>query len=165
MARKSYAVLLAYESEETGHLYFPIKRDDAPRYAGMPQFFGGTNNPGESDRDAIKREMLEESNGKLTLEPGGLQLVYRADAGGNELAFYVAENFKGHNFLGPLPDNPEMKSIDKFMVTVDAGDTIEDLLQRVHIVPSEEFTESETYEAFNKAIEYAELPVAARQQE
>ncbi|MEK1913522.1 MAG: NUDIX hydrolase, partial [Pseudomonas chlororaphis] len=60
MTDKAYAILLHSEDEDNGYLYFPIKRNNLV-YGGMPQFFGGTKNAGESDHDTIAREMKEES--------------------------------------------------------------------------------------------------------
>lgn len=154
MPNKAYAILFAASSEDDGYLYFPIKREGL-QYGGMPQFFGGTKDPGESDRDTIAREMQEESDGKITLQAGGLTLVYKTNVGGSTYSFYVAENFSGANFLGPLK-NPEMARIDKFFVQYNAGDDIQDLLKKLKIQPTEEFIESATYKAFDEAIKWSE---------
>ncbi|MBL6449587.1 NUDIX hydrolase [Fulvivirga sp. 29W222] len=154
MPNKAYAILFASTSEDDGYLYFPIKREGR-EYGGMPQFFGGTKDPGESDRDTIAREMREESDEKISLQPGALTQVYRTNVAGSTYSFYVAENFSGNNFLGPLK-NPEMASIDKFFVQFDAGDDIKDLLRKLKITPTQQFEESTTYEAFDAAIKWAE---------
>ena len=161
MPDKAYAILLTSfeDDDESGYLYFPIKRAGLP-YAGMPQFFGGTKNVNESDRDAIRREMLEESDAKITLEPGGLTRVHSATVGGSRYSFYVATRFSGHGFLGPLK-NGEMSSIRRFFVQVGQRQNMEDLLRSLAIVPSEEFMESETYVAFERAIEWSEMEIRA----
>lgn len=164
MAEKAYAILYAgVEDEESGYLYFPIARDGRT-YGGMPQFFGGTQNAGESDRDTIAREMAEESDQQLALQPGGLTLVYSTQVGGDDYSFYVAENWTGKHFLGPLK-NAEMASIQKFLVQSGEEDTIEDLMRLQGIVPSEAFAKSETYTAFDKAIQWAEPGLAARRRD
>jgi len=154
MVDKAYAILLHSEDEDNGYLYFPIKRNNLV-YGGMPQFFGGTKNAGESDHDTIAREMYEESDGKVTLGPGGLSSVYKSRVGNNNYAFYVAENYEGTNFLGSLT-NSEMSSIQQFFVQVGQQDDVEDLLKSLKIVPTEEFAASETYMAFNRAIAWSE---------
>ncbi|WP_265273969.1 alpha-helical pore-forming toxin family protein [Nostoc sp. KVJ3] len=121
----------------------------------MPQFFGGTKNIGESDRDTILREMQEESDQTLTLKPGGLTRIYTQNVGSDQYNFYVATNFSGQNFLGTLK-NPEMKSITRFLVQIGADNTIKDLLQRLNTIPTPKFTNSETYTAFDKAIKWSE---------
>lgn len=157
MPDKAYAILYSrIEGLDAGNLYFPIKRNDSPNYAGMPQFFGGTKNDGESDRQTIAREMLEESNDQITLGTGGLTQIHHAIVLGSSYNFYVAENFNGVHFVGPLTNNPEMKSIEKFYALQGEIDTIEDLLQRLGIMISVAFAQSETYTAFTKAIEWAE---------
>lgn len=157
MPNKAFAILLRYDDEDTGYLYFPIKRDHAHDYAGMPQFFGGTKNLGETDRETIAREMAEESNDKVTLARGPLRRVYQyVTAGGSTYNFYVTENFEGRDFLGPLEGNPEMKAIERFLVQRGQDDTLEDLLRSLHIVPSEAFEESATAEAFARAIRDSE---------
>jgi|GEM_PF-1292256 hypothetical protein len=154
MPNKAYAILLDIIDEDDGYLYFPIKRDGQV-YGGMPQFFGGTKNIGESDRDTILREMQEESDQQLTLKPGGLTRIHSQNIGGSKYNFYIATEFSGQNFLGPLK-NPEMQSITRFLVQIGAENTVEDLLERLNIIPTEEFTESETYTAFDKAIQWSE---------
>lgn len=148
MPDKAYAVLIDWDS---GYLYFPIKRSNP--YADMPVFFGGTKNGGESDRECIAREMLEESDEKLTLEAGDLTRVHSANVGGSTLNFYVSGSWSGNDFLGPL-ENAEMKRIDRFYVEEGGEDTVEDLLHRLDIVPTQEFTQSETYTAWDYALAY-----------
>ncbi|AZD01775.1 NUDIX hydrolase [Pseudomonas chlororaphis] len=154
MTDKAYAILLYSEDEDNGYLYFPIKRANLV-YGGMPQFFGGTKNAGETDHDTIAREMKEESDGKITLGAGGLTSIYKSRVGNNNYSFYVAENYQGKNFLGSLT-NSEMSSIQQFFVQIGQEDDVEDLLKSLKIVPTAEFIESETYEAFNKAIAWSE---------
>lgn len=155
MPNKAYAIILDIEDEDNGYLYFPIKRNNLV-YGGMPQFFGGTKNNGESDQATIAREMKEESDGKITLEKGGLVLVYSAQFELNiSYNFYVAQNFSGKNFLGNLTNN-EMAKIEKFFVQIGQTDEVDDLLKMLNIVPSEEFHRSETYTAFDKAIRWSE---------
>lgn len=81
--------------------------------------------------------------------------IYKSRVGNNNYSFYVAENYQGKNFLGSLT-NSEMSSIQQFFVQVGQQDDVEDLLKSLKIVPTAEFTESETYEAFNKAIAWSE---------
>ncbi|MCH7410675.1 hypothetical protein MM239_14805 [Belliella sp. DSM 111904] len=154
MPNKAYAILFVTVSKDDGYLYFPIKREGR-RYGGMPQFFGGSKDEHESDRDTIAREMLEESDGKLTLQSGGLSLIYKSQVGINTYSFYVAESFSGSHFLGPL-QNDEMARIDRFLVQYDAGNDVEDLLYKLNIQGTEEFYESETCKAFEKAISWSE---------
>lgn len=155
MPNKAYAILLHSEDEDNGYLYFPIKRADRI-YGGMPQFFGGTKEGDETDWDTIAREMQEESDGKITLEKGGLNRIHTAtNIKGDRYNFYVAERYKGNHFLGPL-NNQEMASINAFFIQIGGEDDVEDLLQALKIVPTEEFVKSETYTAFNKAIEWSE---------
>ena len=153
MPNKAYAILLSMEDEFNGNIYFPIKRDGY--CAGMPQFFGGTKNAGESDRDTIAREMLEESDNQITLEAGGLSLIYKGIVDGYIYNFYVATNYSGQHFLGALT-NLEMASIQKFLIQVGGGENTEDLLRSLDIEESEEFATSETYTAFDCAIEWSE---------
>lgn len=154
MPDKAYAILLDIIDEDDGYLYFPIKRDGQV-FGEMPQFFGGTKNNGENDRDTILREMQEESDQKLTLKPGGLIRIHSQNVRGDQYNFYIATNFSGQNFLGSLK-NPEMQSITRFLVQIEGGNTVEDLLERLNIIPTEEFTRSETYTAFDKAIQWSE---------
>jgi len=154
MPNKAYAILLNLIDEDSGYIYFPIKRENQP-FGGMPQFFGGTKEGSESDRDTINRELKEESDGKLSLKPGKLNLVYKGNIGNNIYNFYVTENYSGSNFLGPLK-NPEMSSIENFFVQIDEEDNVDDLLRRLKIIPTEEFVRSETYMAFDKAIKWSE---------
>lgn len=158
MAHKAYAILFRETSDDFGELYFPIKRDDK-KYGGMPQFFGGTAMRGEDDWKVIAREINEESDGKITLKQDGLHLMHSTEAEGNTLNFYVAVNFSGTHFLGPL-NNEEMQKIAKFPVQFEYRDedkdTTEDLLNSLNIVPSEEFCLSETYAAFDEAIKWSE---------
>lgn len=149
MPDKAYAILLG-----TTQLFFPIKRDGL-RYGGMPQFFGGTKNAGESDRDTIAREMAEESDQKLSLRPGGLTRVYSTTVNGDQYNFYVATNYTGQHFLGPL-QNAEMQSIAAFTIDIGGGDDILNLLAALRIVPTEDFSRSETYTAFDQAIAWSE---------
>lgn len=163
MADKAYAILYASIDEDNGYLYFPIARDGRT-YGGMPQFFGGTKNAGESDRDTIAREMAEESDDQITLQAGGLTRVFATPVGGDNYAFYVAENWTGQHFLGPLRNN-EMASIQKFLVRRGEEDTIEDLMTLQKIVPSLAFAQSATYTAFDKAIQWAEPGLDARRRD
>lgn len=157
MPDKAYAILYRrIEGLSAGNLYFPIKRNDSLNYAGMPQFFGGTQNSNESDRETIAREMLEESNNQIILKSGGLNKIYQSDVLGSKYNFYVAMNFSGENFLGRLENNLEMKSIQKFYALDGESDTIEDLLQRLGIIESIPFAQSETYTAFTEAIKWVE---------
>jgi 8-oxo-dGTP diphosphatase len=162
MPNKAFAILYRrIQGLDAGYLYFPLKRNNSPNYAGMPQFFGGTKNANESDRDTIAREMLEESNDQLTLGSGGLTLIHHAiiPANGSLFTFYVAENWSGANFLGPLQNNPEMKSIQKFYALEGGEDTTADLLRSLGIVPSLAFGASETYHAFEHVLVWAQQEV------
>jgi 8-oxo-dGTP diphosphatase len=105
MPSKAYAILMSIRDDDDdddddddyseGYFYFPIKR--AGRiYGGMPQFFGGTKQDGENDWDTIAREMAEESDDKITLEHGHLDLVYSyTENGRDKYNFYVASNYRG----------------------------------------------------------------------
>lgn len=148
---KAYAVIF---DETNSNLIFPIKRDGLV-YGGMPQFFGGTKKPGESDRECIEREMQEESDGKLSLLKGKLHRVHMQVIKGMRYKFYVTTNFAGNNYLGPLT-NPEMQAIDKFYVEEDAKvpDSTAELLERLKIDPTVEFVDSATYSGFNEALEW-----------
>ena len=154
MPNKAYAILLYSQDEDNGYLYFPIKRAGRA-YGGMPQFFGGTKQQNESDRQTIDREMREESDDKLHLQSGGLTLIHKANVNGSTYSFYVAENYAGANFLGPLK-NEEMASIESFFVQIGAGNDIDDLLRKLKITPGDDFKQSETYVAFQKGIEWSE---------
>lgn len=154
MPNKAYAILLSVEDEDNGSIYFPIKREGR-NYGGMPQFFGGTKEGNESDRETIDRELQEESDNKLSLKFGDLTLVHDANINGDSYKFYVAQHYEGMHFLGPLK-NDEMSRIESFFVQISAEDDIENLLTKLKIVPSEVFTQSETYEAFDKAIKWCE---------
>lgn len=154
MADKAYAILFQSEDTENGYIYLPFKRDGLD-YAGMPQFFGGTQNQGESDRDTIARELAEESDNKITLSSGGLFQIQNSKVGQDTYTFYVATNYTGSQFLGPLK-NPEMSKIEKYLVQKGGESDVEDLLSFFNIVPSLPFTESETYTAFTAAIKWCE---------
>lgn len=155
MPHKAYAIVLSCEDEDNGHLYFPIKRAGRD-YGGMPQFFGGTKNAGEADRTTIDREMNEESDGKIRLSGnGGLIKIHSAAAGADRYNFYIVTKYSGRHFLGPL-QNAEMASIRKFFVQIDQEDGIEQMLRALGIVPTEDFSQSQTYVAFDKAIRWSE---------
>jgi hypothetical protein len=154
MADKAYAILLNAEDNDNGYLYFPFKRAGR-EYGRMPQFFGGTKNEGESDRDTIARELAEESDNKVTLQSGGLTKIHSAKVDTDNYSFYVAINFTGSQFLGPL-NNPEMAKIEKYLVQIGQRDDIGDLLKFFSVVPTLPFSESETYKAFDKAIAWSQ---------
>lgn len=154
MPDKAYTILYAGVDEDSGYLVFPIKRTGRA-YAGMPQFFGGTKNAGESNRETIARELSEESDGKLTLKSGGLKQVYSTTVGPDRYSFYVAENFSGSHYIGSLK-NAEMQSITRFLVQTGNDSDMEDLMNSLKIVPSEAFSDSQTYAAFESAITWAE---------
>ena len=151
MPNKAYVIFYDPDAQE---FYFPIKRSGY--CAGMPQFFGGTKNAGESDRDTLTREVLEESDEKLTLKSGGLHQIHHARINEYNYNFYVSTNFSGTHFLGAFK-NTEMSSIVKYFVDVDSNvtDDIHDFMQRLKISITEEFAESETCEAFTRALAWA----------
>lgn len=149
MADKVYVVFF---DEDSRDLIFPIKRTGRA-YAGMPQFFGGTKEVGESDRNCLAREVQEESDAKLTLESGGLKRVYAGQVGRNNYRFYVSTSFSGHDYVGPL-NNAEMARITTYYVEdqpSQAPDT-NDLLERLGIVPTIDFAESQTWVGFDEAL-------------
>jgi len=154
MPDKAYVILYEYDDEcENAYLYFPIKRDGL-RYAGMPQFFGGTKNHFESDFDCISREIQQESDDRLTVNREGLKKIHSNIVGGDNYNFYMSNNFNGKHFLGDLT-NLEMSTITSYIVDLfcmDRGD-IENLMDTLGIVSTRDFVESETYTAFNKAIQ------------
>ncbi len=150
MPNKAYAVIFNPESR---YLYFPIKRDGF--CGGMPQFFGGTKNANESDRDCISREMYEESDEELQLAAGGLDGVYSANVGGSVYNFYVSTRWQGTLATGEL-ENAEMQSIDRFYTDEGGEDTIEDLCQRLGIAITEEFAGSATFTAFDRALAWCD---------
>ncbi|MFW0757733.1 hypothetical protein ACN1C3_23890 [Pseudomonas sp. H11T01] len=164
MPNKAYAVLYqANEEEGDGWMYFPIKRQDQT-FGGMPQFFGGTKNLGESDRVTITREMSEESDGLLSLAAGGLYLVHSdAQEDGSVYNFYVATQFTGKLVVGPF-NNPEMQALSRFLAQQGESDTVVQLLEHLRIVPTEEFDLSFTYKAFTQALAWAQrMSVAANE--
>ncbi len=160
MPNKAYAVIFNPDSR---YLYFPIKRDGLV-YGGMPQFFGGTKNANESDRSCISREMYEESDDTLSLASGGLSRVHSADVGASVYNFYVTTSWEGELFVGEL-ENGEMQAIERFYTDEHGEDTVEDLCQRLGIVPTEEFMTSETYTAFDAALAWCDAYVTAGEDE
>jgi len=160
MPNKAYAVIFDPESR---YLYFPIKRDGLV-YGGMPQFFGGTKNANESDRECITREMYEESDEKLQLAPGGLTRVHSANVGGSAYNFYVTTTWQGTLATGALK-NSEMQSIERFYADEGGEDTVEELCQRLDIEPTEEFMTSETWTAFDAALAWCDAYESAGEDE
>lgn len=155
MPNKAYGILYYEEDEDTGYLYFPIKLSTAVAYPGMPQFFGGSKHANETDLATVSRETLEESNNQVTVN-ALKKKIYAPAVGADQYSFYIVTDYSGQHFLGPLPGNPEMASIAKFLVQAGGEDTVDDLFQRLGITMTAEFAQSETYTAFEKALAWAQ---------
>lgn len=151
---RAYAILFKMENEDTGYLYFPIKLPNHPNHGGMPQFFGGDRIGNETDRQTIAREMLEESNNRIVLGEGRLKKIHHAIVNGEHYNFYCTQNFspKPSLFLGDMNGNPEMASIQRFFVQRGNSVGVEDMLNRLNITGSADFTNSETYTAFDNVL-------------
>lgn len=154
MPNKSYGILFSDIGDDCGQFYFPMKLSGL-EYGDMPQFFGGTINAGETNLTALIREAKEESNNQITILKLG-QKIHSATVLGSTYNFYVVENFTGSNFLGDMKGNSEMASIKKFTVTTNGDSSIDDLMKALRITPTSEFSASETYTAFEKAIKWSE---------
>lgn len=155
MPDKAYAILYTEENEDIGHFYFPIKLANAAAYAGMPQFFGGTKNAGESDLQTIAREAAEESNNQVTITALG-DRIHSHTVDGSRYSFYIVTRFTGQHFVGSLPGNNEMAAIQRYQVHAGETDDTTDFFHRLNIAMSEEFARSETHEAFAAALEWGQ---------
>lgn len=156
MPNKAYAILYYEESEDIGHFYFPIKHANAADYADMPQFFGGTKNANESDLQTIAREAAEESNNQVTITALGQRIHSHTTPGGSQYNFYLVTQFTGNHFVGPLPGNNEMQSIERYQVHAGEEDGIGDFFEHLGITMSQDFAESETYSAFEAALTWGQ---------
>jgi ADP-ribose pyrophosphatase YjhB (NUDIX family) len=154
MPNKSYGILFKDIGDDCGQFYFPVKLSGL-EYGGMPQFFGGTIDAGETNLTALIRETKEESNNQIVVLKLGKR-IHSATNFGSTYNFYVVEEFTGSNFLGDLKGNTEMSSINKITVTTNGDSSIDDLMRLMRITPSYDFAGSETYTAFEKAIKWSE---------
>jgi len=144
-------VALVRPEEGGTYLYVPIKRAGYP-FAGMPQFFGGGVEEGETRKQALAREVTEESRGEYVYDRGNpLVRVHHGQVGGHDLLFFWTYNFMGHH-TGDL-DSGEMQSIRRvFLPEQDPAYSMQEFLESLGIGPSIAFLESETYIAFTKLI-------------
>lgn len=154
MPNKSYGILFSDIGDDCGKFYFPIKLSSLV-YGDMPQFFGGTINAGETNLTALIREAKEESNDKVVVLSLGTK-IHSATVLGSTYNFYVVTSFTGTHFVGDLKGNNEMASIQEFTVTTGGDGSMEDLMEKLRVTPSEDFSSSETYTAFEKAIDWSQ---------
>jgi 8-oxo-dGTP diphosphatase len=157
MPNRAYAILYRGDAQhpDIGYLYFPIKLATAPAFPGKPQFFGGGRTGAETDLQTIVREARQESNNQVTVNSLGRRL-HTATVNGDQYNFYVVEDFSGQHFLGALPGNNEMASIERYQVQAGGENDIHDLLAALHIGTDVAFAESETYTAFERALEFGQ---------